>query len=313
MRTNVRCILSLLNYYPSLTFFHIFALYVSTTNFPKVMQWFTDALLVNMGATAFRPDRTKVSSSQTLQNISVILLQLCKPFFDTPDRIHPGFVSSPSDNGGIFPTEGENAVPRLSSSETDADADADDANSNVDNNDELQQQQDGDQPNKTTKKKPPYQPKNTFIPQVFFLCARSLHLSAVSASSHYTSIVRQVNHTAWNLRQRNTDLLRDPQFNHMLCLQYATEASLLNPIYITDTLKFCNLCAGFLLNVDDAELKNMPEHLVDDVAEWIVFVAKFAAKSMGGVQLADVFRIVVKLLSPQYANVSWRRLHFMEL
>jgi len=88
----------------------------------------------------------------------------------------------------------------------------------------------------------------------------------------------------------------------MLCLQYATEASLLNPVYVNDTLKFCNLCAGFLLKVDDGELRNMPEHLVDDVAEWIVFVARFAAKNMGGVKLDDVFRIVVKLLSPQYAN-----------
>jgi len=264
-----------------------------------VLQWFTDALLVNVGATALRPDRTKVSSSQTLQNISVILLKLCEPFFHTPDRIHPGFVSSPFANGGIFPTGGENAVHRLASPTT-TDSDDEDITNN-----EQSQQPDGSPPKTTTtkpKKTPTYQPKNTFIPQVFFLCARSLHLSALSASSHYTSIVRQVNHTAWNLRQRNTDLLRDVHFNHMLCLQYATEASLLNPPYVSDTLKFCNLCAGFLLKVEDGELRVMPEHLVDDVAEWIVFVARFAAKNMGGVGLADVFRIVVKLLSPQYAN-----------
>ena len=57
------------------------------------MQWFIDALLVNVGATAMRPDKTKVSNAQTLQNIAVVLLKLCEPFVNNPSRIDPGFVS----------------------------------------------------------------------------------------------------------------------------------------------------------------------------------------------------------------------------
>jgi len=235
-----------------------------------VMKWLIDAMLVNHGATALRPDKSKVSGPQTLQNISVVLLELCRPFFERPDRIHPGFVSSLPDHGGIFSTTGENAVPRLA----------------ADQEQEMMS----------------YKPKNTFIPQCFFLCARSLHLSAIASSSHYTAVVRQVNHTAWSLRQRNSDLLRDDHFNHLLCLQYATEASLMSPGYVTDTLCFYNLCAGFLLDVDDEDLKKMPEHLVDDVVEWILFVAKFSPKSMDGASLGFVFQIVVKLLSPHYAS-----------
>merc|ERR1712038_913194 len=78
-----------------------------------VMQWFTDAILVNFGATAYRPDKTKVSNPQTLQNISVVLLKLCEPFMNNPSRIHPGFVSSPDHHGGIFATGGDDPVRRL--------------------------------------------------------------------------------------------------------------------------------------------------------------------------------------------------------
>ena len=169
------------------------------------MQWFIDALLVNISATALRPDRTKVSSQQTLQNISVVLLKLCEPFMDKPSRIDPGFVSSPLDHGGIFASNGDDAVPRLN-----------------DNN---------------TAPSQPFNPKNKFIPLCFFLCARSLHLSVVASSGyHANSLVRQVNLTAWNLRQRNADVMGDRQFSHLLSMQFANEVSLLAPEIVVDSL-----------------------------------------------------------------------------
>lgn len=235
------------------------------------MQWFIDALLVNIGATAFRPDKTKVSNPQTLQNISVVLLKLCDPFMDKPSRVDPGFVCSPEHHGGIYEASGDNAVQRLNA-DTDAPVE-------------------------------PYNPKNAFIPMCFFLCARSLHLAAVSSASHHNSLVRQVRHMGWSLRQRNADIANDPQFNSALSMQYANEVSILAPELIVDTLRFFNLSAGFLLQIQDELLPLMPEHMVEDICAYVVFVTRHAGKEMSRVELGNIFKTVVKLLSPKFARV----------
>ncbi len=236
-----------------------------------MLQWFTDALLVNIGATALRPDKTKVSNPQTLHNISLVLLRLCEPFLKDPSRIHPGFVWSEF-HGGIFASSGDDAVPRLG-----------------DNSQTIPD---------------PYDPKNKFIPQCFFLCARSLHLSVVAGASFHTNIIRQVNHTGWQIRQRNGDMGSDPNFNHIVSMQFANEVSLLSPEIVIASLRFFNLSAGFLLHISDKSLSLMPEHMVVDICDYITFVTRYSAEHMKGINLGNVFRVVVKLLSPQYASVS---------
>mmetsp|Transcript_7777 Transcript_7777/g.10623 ORF Transcript_7777/g.10623 Transcript_7777/m.10623 type:complete len:1170 (-) Transcript_7777:196-3705(-) len=239
----------------------------------QVMNWIIDALLVNIGADAMRPDKSKVSSSQTLLNLAVVLLKLCEPFVANEKKaalIDPGFVSFPEGHGGVFTTEGDNAVPRLSES-----------------------------PDPATK---PYKPKNSFIPQCFFFTARALHLSVVSGSSYHMNILRQVNHTAWQLRQRNVNAQSDPNFNHILSMQYANEVSLLAPEMIADTLRFFDLTAGFILRIDDSQLPHMPEHFVDDMCDITTFVSRVEPKAMQGLGLGNIFKAVVKLLSPKYAH-----------
>lgn len=240
----------------------------------RVLNWFTDALLVNTGATAFRPDKTKVSNPQTLQNIATALLKLCEPFMNDHSRIHPGFVSSETDHLGIFSISGDNAVPRL-----------------------------GDNAVMVME---PYAPKNKFIPQCFFLCARALHLSIVAGAEFHTGISRQASHTAWSIRQRGGDISSDPNLNHILSIQYANEVSLLSPDFVIDSLRFFNLSARFLLDLDDQLLPLMPEHLVEDYCEYIVFITKFAPEHMKGIDMGGIFRATVKLLNPKYANVSLR-------
>jgi hypothetical protein len=237
-----------------------------------VLQWFSDALIVNVGATAFRPDKTKVSNPQTLQNIAVALLKLCGPFMNDPSRIHPGFVWSEEDHLGVYSRTGDNAVSRLGE--------------NLELSDE------------------PYDPKNKFIPQCFFLCVRALHLSIVAGAEFHTGISRQASHTAWNIRQRGGDMSNDPNLNHILSIQYANETSLLSPDFVADSLRFFNLSARFLLDIEDKVLPQMPEHMVEDLCEYIVFVTRFAPESMRGIDLGGVFRVAVKLLNPSYSNVS---------
>ena len=88
-------------------------------------------------------------------------------------------------------------------------------------------------------------------------------------------------------------------------MQYANEVSVLNPDLLTDALRFMNCCAGFLNSIDDEKLPSMPEHLVDDMCDLITFTSRMATKVMQGVDFGNVFKVTVKLLSPNYAQVSF--------
>lgn len=243
----------------------------------SVMKWFVDALLVNVGASAMRPDPTKVSSSNMLLNMSVVLLKLCEPFVDADKKQHlidPGFVSSAEDHGGVFETKGDNAVARLGESDEDA--------SMLD----------------------PYNPKNSFIPQCFFFCARSLHLGIVPLLSYHENLLRHISHAHWDITQNGRDLQSDPHFSILVGKQRSNEVALYQEEMVADTLRFCNLTAKVLFEMDDNVLRTMPEDFVSDVCDIIMAIAKLKPKMLRGIQLGYVFKLVVKLLSAKYASVS---------
>lgn len=246
----------------------------------QVMKWIIDAQLVNVGATAMRPDKTKVSTAPTLMNMSVVLLKLCEPFMNKENEskaalIDPGFVSSSEAHGGVYATSGDELVPRLG--ETAAAAAAADS---------------------------VYEPKNAFIPQCFFFAARSLHLGIVPLSAFHHNLLRNISHHAYMLRQRNADYQTDPNFGSLLNMQRANEVTLYLEDMVSATLRFCNLMAQFLLRLDGSSLGKMPEHFVDDICEILMFLAKAKPKFLSGHEYGSIFRMVVKLLSPEFANVS---------
>lgn len=243
----------------------------------QVMQWFTDALVINAGATAMRPDHTKVSKTPLLMNLSTVLLKLCEPFMENESKsalIDAGFVSSAKDHGRVFSSEGDDAVSRLGE------------------NDAIP----------TT----PYNPKNGFIPMCFFFAARSLHLGIVPLSAFHHNLLRNISHNAWTLQQRNVDLQSDPNFANLLGMQRANEVTLYEEEMVASTLRFCNVMATFLLRLDASTLGLMPEHFVDDICEILNFLANpnvGKPKLLAGHEYGNIFRIVVKLLSPEYANL----------
>ena len=242
----------------------------------QVMQWFTDALLVNVGATAMRPDQNKVSKTPLLMNLSAVLLKLCEPFMTSESKsalIDAGFVSSAKDHGGVFCNTGDDAVSRLGE------------------NDAVPST--------------PYTPKNSFIPFCFFLAARSLHLGFVPLSSFHHSLLRNISHNAWTLQQRNVDLQTDPNFVNLLSMQRGNEVTLYEEENAAATLRLCNLMAKFLLRLDSATLGLMPEHFVDDICDILTFLANphvGKPKLLAGHEYGNVFRMVVRLLSPEFAN-----------
>lgn len=238
------------------------------------MQWIVDALLVNTHATAMRPDPTKVSSTATLMNLSVVLLKLCEPFMSNEKKsalIDPGFVSSEKDHKGVYTTSGDDAVPRL-----------------------------GDNPSPPSD---PYNPKNSFIPQCFYFAARILSFGIVPLSAFQLNLLRNISHMHWELRSRNADIRSDPNFNRLMVMQRANEITLYPEEMVTDTLRFCNLMAGTLLKMDDEQLCLMPEFFIDDICSILQHMAKMKPELLKGADFRNVFQMVVKMLSPTYAHV----------
>jgi ubiquitin conjugation factor E4 B len=241
----------------------------------QVMQWFMDALDVNANASAMRPDPSKVSSSSLLLNMSVVLLKLCDPFVDDGKKQHlidPGFVSSPEAHSGVFATSGEHAVSRLGEMDDSRMIDS-------------------------------YSPKNSFIPQCFFLCARSLHFGIVPQLSYHESLLRHISHLHWQISNRNGDLQSDPQFALMVSKQRSSEVALFEEEMVKDTLRFGNFVAKVLFDMDDDTLRTMPEDFVSDMCDIIMAIAKLKPKMLRNLEFRYVFKLVVKLLSSKYASM----------
>jgi ubiquitin conjugation factor E4 B len=240
-----------------------------------VMTWFQDALLVNTGADALRPDPSKVSSTSTLLNLSVVLLKLCEPVVENPDDriklVHPGFIMSEQDHGGVFASRGDNAVRRLGENVNGMEVD--------------------------------YSPKNTFVPQCFWYCARSLHYGLNPAMSAHENLLRHISHLHWELSNAGRDIRSDPQFGVLLCRQRSAEVALYQPEMVTDTLRFCNFMARVLYEMEDSVLRTMPEDFVSDLCGIIISIAKLKPRLLQGIDFRYVFKLSVKLLSANYAMV----------
>lgn len=240
----------------------------------RVLRWFTDAMLVNVNASATRPDRTKVSSTEFLLNVSAVLLKLSEPVMNDSKKsllVDPGFVNSPRDHGGVYDTTGDDHLPRLGES--------------VD----------------ATK---PYNPDNKFIPFCFFFCSRALGLSIVPESQAFENINYHARHTAWNIQQQNGDVRSDPRLNQILGIQYAREIYMVSPNYIADVFRFYDMAAGVLLRIGKEELKAVPEHIVSDLCTVMDYGADFTPTLLSGGDFGNIFRLTVTLLSKDYASVS---------
>mmetsp|Transcript_15406 Transcript_15406/g.42707 ORF Transcript_15406/g.42707 Transcript_15406/m.42707 type:complete len:1141 (+) Transcript_15406:200-3622(+) len=253
----------------------------------KLFQWFTDCQLVNPGANAMRPDyQSKVSSPVLLLNVSVALLKLCEPFMSAEAKhglIDPLFVLSANHNRGLFPARsdggGDDALPRLGDEGDDS----------------------SDQDHSAI---PPYKPKNAFIPQCFFYTARSLDLGIVPLLSQHESLLRHLSHRHWELNNSNTDFSSDPQFRILLSRQKSHEVPLFQEEMVVDTLHFCDLMAKILYQMDNEQVfRKMPEHFVDNLCDILMGIAKMQPKLLRGLQFKHVFLLMVKLLSPRYANM----------
>ena len=273
----------------------------------KIMTWFTDVLLVNFGASALRPDITKVSGTNFLCNVSMMLLKLCQPFVNQEDKQHlidAQFLYHPSTpHQGVFATTGENAIPRLGGSDVTvinhSNNNGDDA-MNVDNddNDVIM----------TTE----YKPKNAFIPFCFFFCTHSLHISIVPALRQNENLVRRINYLHHEITSRNggnMDAVQtDRRFAYLIAQQRSEDVSVFQDEYMELILQFNNFTAKVIYDWMNAPhsnkiIMNIPEEFVSDICDIVLAIATLKAKVFLGHSLKSIFQLFVKLLSPEYASL----------
>lgn len=240
----------------------------------KVLRWLTDALLVNSGASALRPDTSKVSTGTTLMNITVLLLNLCEPFVGQASKqsmLHAAFCSSEIHHGGVFVATGDDAVARLGEG-TQMDVD--------------------------------YDPKNLFVPFCFFFCARSLHFSLASSLSQHENLLRHIHHLHHEITAAGNQVHADNRFAQLISRQRADEVSLFQEDFVAPSLRFIDFLAQVLHAYSDEDLKAMPEDFCADMCSILLGVAQQKPRMLSGVKVEHVFELVVKLLSPHYASVS---------
>jgi Ubiquitin elongating factor core len=240
-----------------------------------VLTWLHDLLLVNTGASAMRPDPTKVSGTGLLLNTQQVLLRLCQPFLTDASKQHlidPCYLADPAAHGGVYATTGDAAVPRLGDSDATPGA---------------------------------YQPKNTFIPTCFFLTARAVHYGIVPLLSAHETVLRQISHLHWDISNNAArSVYTDPHFGMLVARQRCMEVALYQEELVADSLQFVNCLAQFIVTCSDQHLAMVPEDFVSDACDVVTAISKFKSKLLTGVNLRNVFHMVVKLLSPQYATVS---------
>ena len=64
------------------------------------------------------------------------------------------------------------------------------------------------------------------------------------------------------------------------------------------------MAAGIFLQMDKELLKTIPEHIVYDMCAVLDYATDYTPKLMSGVDLGNIFRLTVTLLSKEYAPVS---------
>lgn len=235
-----------------------------------VLQWVGEALAMNAGAEATRPDPMRVSSDGFLLNLAMLLLNLAKPFVEDPAKaakiLHSThFTRSPAQHFGAFPSD---LTPLHAQAATADEVDADGPN---------------------------------FITQCFFLTWRALHLGPVRQLSRHRELLQ-----ALNQRHRHSpNPNEDPQVIMLMQRHLRGLAGLVQPELMREAFAFLATAARWLMPLVEAvhaegqHLPPMPEHFVEDVVVLPALVQIVHPQTIPEVSpfLGSVFEVAIALLA----------------
>jgi len=267
------------------------------------LAWLVQSVTLNAEAAKDQPNRLAASSPGMLLNLGSVMLRLCRPFISDIEKLRKvdwGFLGSA---GGlrVFPKDDMRLL-------------------------QMGEDQGGDVP--------PAPAAGTekdynFITQSFFLCWRALHVGVVGEINSYRNHIRRLHHFHGGLATG------EPQAVQALTIKLLADVPMMSPDLVADLLGFTEgACTSLMeqLNVgasggvpvgsssssgEDwvlprsscpptvlALLTQVPEHLLTDIMEILLFVAKTQPSALCVGRLDSVLSLCVYFLRRPWAVAS---------
>jgi len=286
----------------------------------NTMKWIYQALYCNVEAEKDRPSPLIASSQAFLFNFAGTLLRIAKPIISDPKKLAKvdwNFIRwmpsketlGSNESKFLFPS----ASTRLMTSGSDHQGE------------EAVSESFALEPDTTT--------EFTFISQSFFCALRVLHLGAVQECIRYPHILRALHRLSAGFEVGDMNSL------HHLSLKCTMDASLVMSDLMNDVALFIPACASSLLSqlqadasatmpglqrLPSGQVKEMswtvpqssaaeehvkllcrvPEHVVDDLMELLLFISKSNPKSLSIVSLTPVLELILYLMRRPWGVTS---------
>ncbi|KAF0701142.1 Aste57867_8365 [Aphanomyces stellatus] len=253
----------------------------------RVIKWLEQAVVVNIEGAKENPNPALVSTAGMLINLNVVLLRLCGPFLPPATKhslIDPSFLKCWPNP--LFPEDATKLV-QLSTNPLQNSKSLGDFN---------------------------------FITQCFYLTVRAMHLGPVATIGKYMRLMRQLSYVQNHMNDQSDPRVR-MQFEAMATAKMVIDAKLLQPELLHEMVRFallsanavCRVClspdgkavvSGFQLPlqtpVEELLVPYVPEHVVEDIVNILLFVARFAPEELKSFAFDDLLTMtLIFLSSPQ--------------
>lgn len=277
------------------------------------LRWFAGLLARSADAEATVRDNRRIPSQTTRLNACAVLLRLCRPVVGDQEResnarADLAFLSRSDLGKAIFPAD----LTKVYSTEERQDTSGDAAiNGNDDSDDEMYDDDDAGGEvdpelraaialsrgeggmDMTTDSSGPTE--FHFVTTLFFLTLRAVRLGLVCELLRYSE---EQDTLGMHVRRFG---LEDPRIQLAAAAGLALETQLLQDELLDDALRFSSWTCRWLLRLSDEELKQAPEHVLEDVAALPALVARFKPEVVRAAwtesPLADLLRLIAKCLS----------------
>jgi ubiquitin conjugation factor E4 B len=268
------------------------------------LAWMRQSLQLNVEAAKDQPNRLAAASPGMLLNLGSVMLRLCRPFLSDPAKLSKvdwAFLTS-ADGLATFPTDDMRLLQLTEDERARLLASGDTGVAGKEFN---------------------------FISQSFFYCWRALHIGVVSEVDQYRNIVRRLSHYSGGLATG------DPNSVQALTFKLLADVHMMSPDLVKDLLEFTEGACGSLMEQLEGPagsgkepasssssgddwmlprsscppavlrlLTTIPEHLITDVMEILLFVAKTQPTQLCTSRLDSVLSLTVYFLRRPWAVTS---------
>lgn len=262
----------------------------------NIIQWLVDALLLNIEAEKTNPSPLVASSPGFLINLGAVLLEVCRPITNDPEKLKKvGVDYLYSSQGSIIFPKGammidSSIIP----------------------------------PGYTPEKIEYADSAISFIAQSFFMCWRALHLGVVQQIDQYHNSVRGLSRFHSGLANN------EPRAVHYLVQKITYDTVFLRPQFILDIASFCSSAATVLVSILAPERSNhqsiaenwkvspstlsptqlhfltvIPPYLVSDIITLLLFISKTEPSVLAKVALDDMLVLIIYFLRRPWALVDY--------